>query len=187
MPQTKILVDSCSYFRLAQNIHPLLSVAFGAADYTLYAHAELKAEFSRTPRLQTKFEWFMEADYIENRARPLSIGRKEKGAIKTTFEFMWPEVKSRGPSRVDTWILATAYELRLTMVTDDADLRYVAKDYGVKLLTSMELMRLMLKHGHIDMDKVRQVAAQWIYERETPNANFAKDFRRLFSEAPSAG
>jgi len=73
------------------------------------------------------------------------------------------------------------------MVTDDADLRSVAQDYEVNLLTSMELMRLMLKHGHIDMDKVRQVAAQWIYERETPNANFAKDFRRLFSEAPSAG
>ncbi len=184
MPQTKILVDSCSYFRLAQNIHPLLSVAFGQAAYTLYAHPALSEEFSRASRLQTRFEWFTAAEYVENRSRSLQLGKKEKAAIKTTFEFMWPEVADRGPSKVDIWILATAYELQLTMVTDDLDLRTVAAEYGVHLLTSMELMKLMLDEGHIDRDKVRQVASQWIYDRETPNANFAKDYLRLFGEKP---
>lgn len=45
MAQTKIIVDSNSYFRLAQNIHPLLCQPFGKENFTLYMHAELNAEF----------------------------------------------------------------------------------------------------------------------------------------------
>ncbi len=47
MAQTKILLDSNSYFRLAQNLHPLLCQPFGSADFTLYIHADLNAEFSK--------------------------------------------------------------------------------------------------------------------------------------------
>ena len=123
MPQTKILVDSNSYFRLAQNIHPLLSVAFGKAEYTLYAHEALTEEFSKKTRLQTKFDWFMGADYVQNRSRLLRIGRKEAKGIEQTFEYMWEHVQAEklGPSPVDTRILATAFELSLRMVTDDQD------------------------------------------------------------------
>jgi hypothetical protein len=38
MAQTKILIDTNSYFRLAQNLHPLLKTPFGKAEYTIYAH-----------------------------------------------------------------------------------------------------------------------------------------------------
>ena len=185
MSQTKILVDSCSYFRLAQNVHPLLAVSFGEANYTLYAHEELTEEFSRTPRLQTKFSWVLQKDYAENLSRPLLIGRKEKKEIAKVFEFMWEHVvdENLGPSRVDVRILATASELQLRMVTDDCDLLDLAEQYGVHAMTSLELLQLMIQEEHIDMDKVRQVAAQWIYDKECPSKFFG-DYCRLFGEKP---
>lgn len=185
MAQTKILVDSNSYFRLAQNIHPLLSVSFGKADYTLYAHDALTAEFSKQSRLQTKFDWFMDAAYVANRSRPLTIGRKEAKGIEQTFEFMWEHVKSEqlGPSPVDTRILATASELGLRIVTDDQDLLALAGMYGVHAMTTLELMRLMFDEDHVTMEKVRQLVAQWACDRDTP-ANFQRDYLKLFGEAP---
>ena len=185
MPQTKILVDTCSYFRLAQNIHPLLAVAFGKAGYTLYAHNALTKEFERTARLRTKFDWFTQRTYVENRSRPLQIGRKESKGIDDTFGFMWAHVQAENlkPSQVDVRILATAADFGLRMVSDDQDLLAMATDYGVHADTSLELMRLMLDEKHIDREKVRQVVAQWIYDRDTP-ANFVTDYRRIFGEAP---
>jgi predicted nuclease of predicted toxin-antitoxin system len=185
MSQTKILVDTCSSLRLAQNLHPLLARSFGAAGYTLYAHEELTGEFAKQTRLRTKYEWFTQAAFVENRARPLLVGRKEKRAIANTFEFMWEHVQAEnlGPSPVDVWILATASELGLRIVTDDQDLLAMARDYGVHADTSLEMMRLMLDEGHIDMACVRRVVAQWSYDNDTP-ANFAADYRRLFGEAP---
>ena len=55
MAQKKIIVDSNSYFRLAQNIHPLLCQPFGNDQLTLYIHADLNNEFRRSPRLKNKF------------------------------------------------------------------------------------------------------------------------------------
>lgn len=185
MPQTKLLVDTCSYFRLAQNIHPLLAATFGRADYTLYAHAALKEEFERKSRLQTKFDWFSQRTYAENRSRPLQIGRKESESIDATHRFVWSRVVQEylKPSPVDVRILATAMDLGLTMVTDDQDLLALAKDYEVTTMTSVELLRLMLNEKHITMDKVKQVVSQWLYDRDMP-ANFQADYRRLFGEAP---
>jgi predicted nucleic acid-binding protein len=185
MTQTKILVDTCSYLRLAQNLHPLLARPFGQAGYTLYAHEALTAEFAKQTRLQTKYEWFMHAEYRENRGRPLQLGRKEKRAIEATYEFMWGHVQAEalGPSPVDVQILATASELGLRIVTDDQDLLSMAEAYGVHADTSLELMHLMLAEAHIDLGLVRRVVAQWIYDQDAP-ANFARDYQRLFGEAP---
>jgi len=185
MSQTKILVDTCSYFRLAQNIHPLLAVAFGGAEFALYAHEALTKEFQRTARLQTKFDWFTQRDYVENRSRTLLISRKESKAIEDTFEFMWEHVKAENlkPSPVDVRILATASALGLRMISDDQDLLAMAAMYDVHADTTLEIMRLMLDEKHITKDKVRQVVAQWAYDRDTP-ANFVTDYRRLFGEAP---
>jgi hypothetical protein len=186
MPQTKILVDSCSYFRLAQNIHPLLAAPFGKAAYTLYAHAALTEEFARAVRLKTKFDWVLLREYVVNRSRPLQIGRKEAAAIEFTYGYIWAHVLEGhlGPSPVDVRILATAAELNLRLITDDTDLFALAEQYGVEAMTSLELMELMVKERHIDMDKVRQVVAQWTYDRDEP-ANFRQDYARLFGEEPT--
>ena len=185
MPQTKILVDTCSYFRFAQNIHLLLAASFGKANFTLYAHEELAKEFSRTTRLHNKFDWFLRKDYVANSASLLQIGRKERKGIEQTFEFMWAHVQAENlkPSPVDVRILATASELSLRMVSDDQDLLGMANDYGVHADTSLALMRLMMDEGHVDIDRVRLVVAQWTYDNDRP-ANFVADYRKLFGESP---
>lgn len=187
MALTRIILDSTCYFRLAQNIHPLLGVSFGKSEFTLYAHAGLVAEFEKEPRLQTKFDWFRQKEYVENRSWSLNIGRNAAKAIESTFEFMWAEAKSGFPgvSPTDVRILATAAELRLRMVTDDEGLYKMAEMYGVHVTNSLELMRLMLDEAHIDMDKVELVVAQWEYDGDKP-ANFRRSYIKIFGRDPPA-
>ena len=46
MPQSKILLDSASYIRLARSIRPLLSDEFGEDNYCLYVLPEFEKEFA---------------------------------------------------------------------------------------------------------------------------------------------
>jgi predicted nuclease of predicted toxin-antitoxin system len=190
MAQTKIIVDSNSYFRLAQNIHPLLCQPFGKEKYTLYMHAELNAEFRASPRLQNKFEWATGGEFVANRKRSLALGKAEKAEIEETFGYMWACVKEdfhaergRGPSRTDTLIVATAAVLNIRMVTDDRDMIELAETYGVHQITSLELLKLMLDTDHIDLSKVKQVVAQWQYDKDTPYHDWKEEYRRLFNQA----
>jgi predicted nucleic acid-binding protein len=194
MAQTKIIVDTNSYFRLAQNIHPLLCQPFGQEDYTLYMHADLNAELRNSPRLQTKFDWAAEPDFRENRRRSLSLSKVQKKEIEETFDFMWEFVKEeyhgklgKGPSDTDTLIIATASVLEIRAVTDDQDMIELAQEYDVQQLTSLGLMQLMLKEKHIDLDKIKQIVAQWQYDGDTPYKSWGAEYKRLFKQAPPKG
>ena len=151
MAQTKIIVDTNSYFRLAQNIHPLLKTSFGEQEYTLYMHADLNREIKGSSRLQNKFHWVNELEYKENRDRTINLSKEKKKAIEETYEYMWEyvrddviAVKGKGPSPVDTMIVATAAALETMLVTDDQDMIDLAKLYVVSYKTSLSLMKLML-------------------------------------------
>lgn len=185
MALTRIILDSTCYFRLAQNIHPLLGVPFGAAQFTLYAHPGLVAEFEHEPRLQTKFDWFRERCYVENRTWSLKVSGKAAKAIQATFDFMWAEAQIAFPcvSPADVRILALAAELECRMATDDQDLYRMAEMYGVHVISSLELMRQMLDDGHINREKVEQVVAQWEYDGDKP-ANFRQNYIKLFGRPP---
>lgn len=185
MPLTRIILDSTCYFRLAQNIHPLLGVSFGKSEFTLYAHAGLAAEFEKEPRLQTKFDWFRERQYAENRTWSLNFSRKQAKEIETNFEFMWAEAQTAFPSvsPTDVRLLATAAVLECRMVTDDQELYRMAEMYGVHVTSSLELMRLMLDENHIDMAKIELVVAQWEYDGDKP-ANFRAKYIELFGRTP---
>ncbi len=56
MPSCNIIVDSCSYFRLAQNIRPLLKKPFGSKKYCLGVIEELDKEYEK-PNPKNKFFW----------------------------------------------------------------------------------------------------------------------------------
>ena len=191
MAQTKILVDSNSYFRLAQNIHPLLCFAFGKKDYTLYVHSDLNQEFRSNSRLQNKFHWVSDSEFVENRKRPISLSKKQKQDIEVAFDYMWQYAKEayhqkrgKGPAPVDTRILATALVLEIQVVTDDQDMIELANEYGVHQLTSLGLMKLMLDESHTTMAKIEQVAAQWQYENDTPYRNWKSEYKKLFGTDP---
>lgn len=191
MAQTKILVDTNSYLRLAQNIHPLLCKAFGHKDYTLYMHAELNKEFLSSSRLQNKFHWASQLEYSTNRNRSPSLSKAQKQEIKETIDYMWEHVKEefhlkrqKGPSKIDTTIIATAAVLDIRVVTDDQDMIELAEIYGVHQLTSLELMKLMLDENHISIEQIERVVTQWQYDNDTPYQNWRAEYKRFFGKNP---
>jgi predicted nucleic acid-binding protein len=185
MPQCRILVDSNAYFRLAQSIHPLLRQQFGEQEYCLYVIKELQDEYDKSPRLQNAFFWVNEPAFKENRSPAIETTKEERVEIKRAYEFILDYVRNvyPGVSKVDVLCLAHAEQLGIPVVTDDAEMRQAAGDYGIKTMKTLELLKLMLDCGHIDMDKIRGIAGYWIYQKDTPK-DFRKDFRKLFAEEP---
>lgn len=189
MAQTKILLDTNSYLRLAVNLHPLLFVSYGKENLTLYAHKDLRDECMRQPRLANKFYWITLEKFEENRKRPLSVSKAMHAEIEANFDFMWGQVQTDGltPSKIDTRILATAFALGIRVVTDDQGMLELAAEYGVETWTTLELMKSMLDAGHITMKKVRQVVQQWVYDEDLPAKTLRRPCKEFFGEDPPPG
>jgi hypothetical protein len=185
MTQTKILIDSNVYFRLAQTIHPLLQVEFGEWKYCLYVIKDLQTEYDRNPRLRNAFSWVNETEYRRNRACELNISRNARKEIEQAFDFIRNHARETHPetSKVDINALAHAYILDIQIITDDAAMLDLARDFNIKTLKTLDLLKLMLDCGHIEMATVRQIAAYWTYEDDRPKS-FTTDFRKLFKERP---
>ena len=191
MAQTKIVVDTNAYFRLAQNIHPLLCRPFGQEQYTLYAHADLNTELKNVIRVRGKLDWVSQPKYIAARKRSLTLSKINKKEINKNYDYMWGHAleefhqpEGKGPSQVDTLILATALALDIYVVTDDQDMLKLAQDFEVKQMTSLELMKLMFDQKHIDLEKIKQVVEQWQFDKETPHKNWETEYKNLFGHSP---
>ncbi|MDQ5986127.1 MAG: hypothetical protein CSYNP_01846 [Syntrophus sp. SKADARSKE-3] len=186
MPQTKILLDSNAYFRLAQSINPLLQVEFGKEKCCLYVIKELQAEYDNSkPRLKNKFSWVNEPEYRKNRNCELNLSRKNKKEITQATDFIKDHASDSYPglSKVDITALAYAYVLDIPIVTDDSGMLDLANDFNIKALKTLELLKLMLDCQHIDITFVRQIASYWNYVEDKPKS-FASDYKKLFKEPP---
>ena len=185
MSQSRILVDSNAYFRLAKSIHPLLNVVFGNKRYCLYVIKELQDEYNRSPRLKNAFSWVNDPEYMENRSHVLKITKEEKPEIRRAYDFILDYVRNVHPgvSKVDVLCLAHAEQLRIPVVTDDEEMRTVAEEYGITTYKTLELLKLMLDCRHIGIEKVREIAAYWTYLNDKPK-DFIADYKKLFGEAP---
>jgi len=181
MPQTKILLDTNTYLRLAQSIHPLLGNPFGKENYTLYIHKEIEVELKRSSRLRTKFYWIEEEQYKTNRKKKLVISRLKQAAIEDTYEHIWEYQKDLklNLSREDIYCIATALEENIKLVTDDQNMIKVCKAFGVTVLSTLKLLKLMLESGLIDYTTIIQIVDYWKYEKDLP-ANFISEFKLLF-------
>ncbi len=178
-----ILVDSCSYFRLAHSIHPLLNVEFGEEKYKLGVIQELQKEYKKSPTLQNKFYWVDDPEYAENRKRCFSLTQEQKSVINNAFYFMRDTAREEelGVSKVDITALSYANVLGIPIVTDDSDMIALAKEYDIVVFKSLELLHLMYKAGHISKRKVKEIASYWVYLNDTPKS-YKKDYERLFNE-----
>lgn len=185
MAQTKILIDTNTYLRLAKTIHPLLFTPFGREEYCLYILPELNQELTAT-KLQNKFHWIAEQAFVENRKYIPTISRSQKLAIQQTFEYLWNDVQTMrpGPSKVDTRYIAYALELSVPLVTDDQDMTALARDYEVNVMPTLDLLKLMLESNHIDVKLISGLFDYWKYLSDLP-ANFYVDCCRLFPELAS--
>lgn len=183
--QSKILVDTNAYFRLAQSIRPLLKAEFGENHYCLYVVKELQQEFDRNPRLRNRYPWVNNPEYIENRSHRLQLSRKERGEIDQAFDFIYDHARTAYPgvSRVDVTILAHAYVLGIPVVTDDGDMLALASVFEIRTYRVLDLLKLMLDCAHIDMPKVREIAGYLAYIHDKPR-EYGRDYKRLFGEDP---
>lgn len=182
MPQSKILVDTNAYLRLAKTIRPLLFVPFGDNKYCLYVLPELNKELENR-KLQSKFHWVDEEEFADNRKHFPKISKKQKSSIQQTFEYLWDHVQTElpGPSRVDVMYIAYALELNVPVVTDDQDMTALANVFDAQVLPTLELLKIMLDCGHTDMKTIIGLCDYWRYISDLP-ANFKSDYDRLFSD-----
>ena len=182
--KVKILVDSCSYFRLAQNIHPLLKTPFCEEKHVLGVITDLNSEYNRNPALRNKFYWVKEREYTENRKSCFRLSPGQKNDIHNSFFFLRDTARdlSYGVSRVDLNALSYAYVLNISVVTDDDDMLLLAKEYEIETLTSLELLKVLYECQFITIEKVRAIASSWIYLKDIPKS-FKTSFKKLFNEA----
>lgn len=183
MGQTKILLDTNTYLRLAQSIHPLLGRQFGKEKLTLYIHKEIEIELKRSPRLQNKFAWIWQEEYVINRKKRFVISKQKQADIEYTYDHIWQYQKDYelNLSREDIYCIATALELDIQLVTDDQDMVKVCKDFDAHVINTLHLMKLMLQNDFIDKQLIDQIIEYWKYEKDLP-ANFNSDFKLLFKE-----
>jgi hypothetical protein len=183
MPQSKILSDTNSYLRLANNIRPLLCVEFGGQKYCLYVLPETSAEISNSSRLQHKFHWAMEEEYRQERLTPPVISRKQKKEIQAAYSVIWEHVETEhpGPSRVDAMYLAHGFVMKFPIVTDDRDMRSLANIFEIPTQKTLDLLRIMVDCDHITTATVQSIVAYWKYNQDTP-ADMQNDLSAIFSE-----
>jgi hypothetical protein len=178
-----ILVDSCSYFRLAQSLHPLLSRPFCEEKHTLGVIKELQDEYKKNSALKHKFFWVDQPEFAENRKRCFSISADQKSDINNAFIFIRETARDMGlgVSRVDIICLAHAHVLQIPVVSDDGDFLVLANEYDITSYKTLELLKIMYNCGHITIKQVRTIAEYWQYLQDTPKS-YRKDFKRLFGE-----
>ena len=181
MAQSKILVDTNTYLRLAQTIRPLLFVPFGESRNCLYVIPELNLELSGR-RLVTKFPWVEQPEYTENRNFFPKLSRKQTQSIADTFEYVWDHVISDlpGPSRIDARYIAYAIELQVPVITDDQDMTQLAETFGAMAMPTLQLLRIMLDCGLVNMRTIDGMVDYWRYVKDCP-ANLDSDYKRFFT------
>jgi predicted nucleic acid-binding protein len=86
-----------------------------------------------------------------------------------------------GPSRVDALYIAYALEMDVPVVTDDQDMTALAKAFDVKVMPTLELLKIMLECGHTDMKTIKGLCEYWRQFGDRPS-NMDIDFKRLFPE-----
>lgn len=182
MESVWILVDSNAYFRLAQNIHPLLKTPFGKNPrYCLGVIQELDNEYNRSTRLQSKFYWVSQTKYSENRVGCFTLTRDQKSLIDQAFYFLrdFNRDERLSASEVDLRCLAHAYELKTPIVTDDPDMAHIAKEFDIEIWGVLQLMRLMADCGRISDNEAEEITELWKFWQDLPT-NFHRNLKRFF-------
>jgi predicted nucleic acid-binding protein len=147
MAQTKLLIDTNAYFRMAKVLHPLLGVDFGPPEnYCLYALPDVEKEFENSIELQNKFKWFVQKEYKENRKIQVNISKKQQTEILENWKHLNHASKMfdcKDVSITDLRYLAYGLTLNYTVITEDKDMKQLAKEFGIKILTTLDFLQIL--------------------------------------------
>lgn len=183
----KILLDSNTYFRLADNLYPLLSNGFGTnPTYKLCILGGTLREYNYQARLQSKFDWVDNEKHKEDRKKnKLRLSQEINTSINATKKFVLETSKNRelGCSLFDIECLVTALEINIPLVTDDEDLFILADEYDVVCMSTLELLKLMLDNNRVTLKEIQDTVYIWDYMKDIPR-NFHADFLSLFGVEP---
>jgi hypothetical protein len=179
-----LLLDSSTYFRLGNSIHPLLQPSFGVApQYSLHVLAELDDEYATSIRLRHKFEWVSHAEYRNDRkARRYELRGPDRAAALNAFSFLLAYADEHGInlSREDLKALAVGFVKGIPVVSDDGGMAQVAAANGIECWHTLKLLRIMETAGRIDWEQVTQIVVYWEYEKDLPMA--LPKLRKLFKD-----
>jgi len=75
--------------------------------------------------------------------------------------------ENQAASPFDIECLATAYELDMTLVTDDLDLRELAVIYTYPVLSTLKLLRKLLSPEIINIKEICDCIYMWQYFNDT--------------------
>lgn len=192
MSDQQIILDTNAYLRLGHSIYPLIHKKFGkTATYSLIIHPFLEEEvIKKSGRLNSdsfrlKFYWFFDEKYKKDRKLNISISKKDFKEINSIVKTIRNSEEFRsyqGVSDIDLWCLGFGLHFNIRLVTDDTDMFYLGRELEVEMISTLELLKLMLDEGHISFEKIKEIAHYWQYLPDIPH-NFEKEFFRLFGEA----
>jgi hypothetical protein len=181
-----VLLDSCSYFRLARSIHPLLAGTFGPPPpYSLFVLSDLDDEYLTSSRLKNKFEWVNAREYRDDRsAKKYKCRGKWAAEAGTSFSFLAAYARDNGfmLAPEDLKALAVGFVRHIPVVSDDRALRQVATTHGVECWETMKLLKLMVDCGRITISKVNEILEYLDNENDLPagRAELRVQYKELF-------
>jgi hypothetical protein len=180
------LLDTCAYLRLAKDIHPLLGGAFFSDPETASVTSEVDTEWSRAPRLQTKFHWVSESQFVSNRAAntiPLTGSMPTQILKMRSSLSFYAQSQSKTlkglkftiPSSVDCMVLAYVFVLNqsgqaVTAVSDDGGLNWIAKQMKVPCMQSEDLLKRMFDAQKLTGPQIKALAGYLDYIEDLPHA-----------------
>lgn len=177
------IIDLNSYFRIAQSIHPLLYKIFGSK-LKIIIHPYFERQYYKNNRLHSKFSWFNENEYKSNRSKKNQLSKEQKKNIEIAYDYIFNLQKTLNQNLLydDIYCLAYAEELGLTVITDDTGMVAVAKEYGVKTISTLELLKMLFDLSEIDDAKVKEIVEYWYYNNDLPMnlSSFGKAYKKLF-------
>lgn len=192
------LLDTCAYLRLAYSIHPLLGQTYVPPPESAKVTSEVHTEWAKQPKLQNKFHWPGEPQYVLNRAenfvtlsgkQPTQIMLMRKN-IRSIAESSGKAIKASGhtiPSGTDCAVLAYVYVLEdsgtpTVAVSDDGGMGWIAKELQIPFITSLELAHRMYTAGTRTVAQIQTVAKYLDYEDDLP-PNWRTGGHKLFGVA----
>lgn len=160
MAQSRILIDTNSYLRIASVIHPLLRQEFGVEKYCIYSLPDLEKEMTNNLELQSKFKWFMESKFKENRKNILFLSKKQLQEIEDRIAFLIHATKNLNlfnVSLTDIRCIAYGWILDVPVVTEDKDMTKLANEFEIKIIKTLDLIKLMYQAKYISKQKLLEL------------------------------
>ena len=187
MPETIYLIDTCSYFRLGKHIHPLINQPFGKDKITIKILKELEEEAESSDRLESKFVWFSEKKYDENRKPYLRFNKNEKRKMAKYYPFfenMGTEYEPpASPTDLKCLIAAYIKDDVKAVITDDRAMYFIATDLSIDIMSSIRFLHYLLSEDEINISRINKIISHWVTMNDLPK-DCQKEYKILFGNPP---